>query len=312
MRRFPDIAVSFAVCWLTLAFCWGVSRSSRCFLGPRLHATRLPLASTRRQAKPYADLEATEPSLQRMLATDIGRRNQELTALAWLGRAYLAVPFIFDALFPAVFNLDIYDDDVSLRYEGGPRDGIVECTLKESSVVARGIPLRLRFSLSDERVSRAVLLGIGCDLKRAAASGADLHGVACLSTAESRRLCDQINTDQEMRQLVVRAIVDTVSRKLARVPSAIAKEVSIELVGSEYAFVPRHDAYGLEGSSEKWVQKVSEYYFAEARLQEVRFAGEVDDATFTFYFDAAEPVNSDKPGLNVNPEVLCCNFNSEA
>ena len=74
---------------------------------------------------------------------------------------------------------------------------------------------------------------------------------------------------------------------------------------------PRVRHRAREGSSEKWLQKVAGYYFARARLQTARFAGEPAVA-FTFYYDPAEPIVGESPRRrgdpNVNPEVVCCRF----
>jgi len=65
----------------------------------------------------------------------------------------------------------------------------------------------------------------------------------------------------------------------------------------------------LEGSTEKWLQQVSGYYFAESQLQALRFASKSDaQASFLFYYDATEPFNAQDPTRNVNPEVVCCLF----
>ena len=69
-------------------------------------------------------------------------------------------------------------------------------------------------------------------------------------------------------------------------------------------FTPRRDLFAREGSSEKWLQCVSEYYFAAASLQEVAAAG--SDVRFVFYYDATEPLNSEDARRNVNPEIICC------
>ena len=78
---------------------------------------------------------------------------------------------------------------------------------------------------------------------------------------------------------------------------------------AHHAVAPREELWALEGTSEKWCQQVSGYYFAAATLQDVRFA-ESGGARFTFYYDAEEPLNSDDPRRNVNPEVIFCTFDS--
>ena len=69
-------------------------------------------------------------------------------------------------------------------------------------------------------------------------------------------------------------------------------------------------AAAREGSAEKWLQEVSGYYFAASRLQDVSFpfAREDGGSRFTFYFDPDEPLNSEDPYRNVNPEVIYCSF----
>ena len=73
--------------------------------------------------------------------------------------------------------------------------------------------------------------------------------------------------------------------------------------------MPRRELWAREGTSEKWCQQVSAYYFAEATLLDVRYEG-LERARFSFCFDATEPVNSDDPYRNVNPEVIFCAFDS--
>jgi hypothetical protein len=98
--------------------------------------------------------------------------------------------------------------------------------------------------------------------------------------------------------------------------------------GGVSVFVPRQETWGLEGTSEKWLQQVSGYYFAASVLQDVAFVGGTgggggdgsggganddeggDDAAvvFTFYLDPTEPLNSDNPTRIYNPEVVNCAF----
>ena len=44
-------------------------------------------------------------------------------------------------------------------------------------------------------------------------------------------------------------------------------------------------------------------------LQDVRLE-EVPGATFTFYLDETEPLNSEDPTMSPNPEVVCCYFDA--
>ena len=80
----------------------------------------------------------------------------------------------------------------------------------------------------------------------------------------------------------------------------------------------------MEGTSMKWLQLISGYYFASSCLRDVRFSSvRVSDAdggdggatwrpaegvTFTFYLDPTEPLNSDDPTKIYNPEVINCIF----
>jgi len=99
--------------------------------------------------------------LQAWMRRDIGRRRAELVLLGWLGRAWLAVPDLFEALAPAVFRLERYEDE-ALAYE---TTTAVECVLKESSVVGRGVPIRLRLGRDAQgAVVAAELVAVGCDL----------------------------------------------------------------------------------------------------------------------------------------------------
>ena len=82
---------------------------------------------------------------------------------------------------------------------------------------------------------------------------------------------------------------------------------AVEACGAEEAFLPREELYGREGSSMKWVQQVSGYFFAQSRLQRVRFASQ-PRVRLLFYFDPSEPINSEEPGRIVNPEVVNCVF----
>jgi hypothetical protein len=246
------------------------------------------------------------------LRADIARRYGELFALGWLGRAYLFAPPVFEAAFPAVFRLESYEDGTAVQVD---EDGAIDVTLRESSVVQRGIPFRLRLETADDggsvrSIQSASLRGIGCDVVRAArgASGQTLsssEATTVPTTADS--LCDQINGDRRTKRLVVRAIASTIFRRLSPVAVATRRGECLEACGAPMSFVPRHDLWAVEGSAAKWLQQVSAYYFAEATLEDVRYASAAG-TTFTFYFDATEPTNSDDPRRNVNPEVVHCAF----
>ena len=111
--------------------------------------------------------------------------------------------------------------------------------------------------------------------------------------------------------VLVQAIVQTISQQLSGVPRALQAQIDLEACGAEQTFSPRRDLFAQEGSAEKWLQRITGYYFADAILQDVRFAhagGAGPGVRFQFYYDPAEPLNSQTPGLNVNPEVLCALF----
>ena len=108
---------------------------------------------------------------------------------------------------------------------------------------------------------------------------------------------------------MVAAVSSTIFRELTPSAQATRREEALEACGAPTRFAPREELWALEGTSEKWCQQVSGYYFAAATLQDVRFA-ESGGARFTFYYDAEEPLNSDDPRRNVNPEVIFCTFDS--
>ena len=265
----------------------------------------------------YNDLSVT----QEFLRADIGRRLSECLAIGWLGRVYSAAPIFVEAFFPAVFSLSLYDDQVCTLSQRRGSTAVVECTLKESSVVARGIPLRLRLEVnlvsnssdSDEDgssviISKATLLALGCDLPATTRSQLATT-TTTLSDAEARAFSDSICTDRATKRLVARAVASTMFSKLTPVKRALDASRPLECCGEELTFSPRRDIFAREGSSDKWLQEVSGYYFAEARLQTVRFGSDsgVDEAVcFTFYLDPQEPLNSIDPRRIVNPEVINC------
>ena len=84
---------------------------------------------------PYAKQIKLQPEeLQSWLARDVGRRRQELQALAWLGRAHRVLPSVFDG----VFTIDRYDNAPWYACDDGRTYG----TLKTgTAVVARGVPV---------------------------------------------------------------------------------------------------------------------------------------------------------------------------
>ena len=276
-------------------------------------------------AQPMSNLDGLK---QDFLRTDIGRRFSELTALGWLGRAYLTAPQIFELFAPQIFRLEAYDADVP----NDLGDLIFECTLKESSIVGRGIPFCLRLEMEREEptsIAAATLISIGCDLKRAAATAAAVAGGdaddcsggnangddALAARARLVDLCERINGERRTKRLVVAAVCSAIFGKLSSAGAAVERGDELEARGGEWAFEPRRDLFAREGSAEKWLQQESGYYFADAIVQEATFAtaaagdGAAGAVTrFTFYYDPTEPINSNDPTKNVNPEVIQCSF----
>lgn len=259
-------------------------------------ASAFGICPTRARAVLTCNIIADAP--QSYLRADIARRYSELFALGWLGRCYLVVPLLFERLFPAVFDFTPYDD--SRVDESGTE---IFVTLKESSVVARGIPFHLK--LSDD--AEPALAGIGCDLASATESVSDsaVERVATLRAATT--LCNHINTERSLKRRVIRAVSQTIFERLTPVAAATRRGESLVACGPPLAFSPRRDLWAREGSTEKWLQQVSGYYFAQAFVQDVSFASE-PASRFSFYWDPTEPMNSDNPTRNVNPEVIYCAF----
>ena len=242
------------------------------------------LASNAEALAPYAkQINLPKPELQSWLARDVGRRRQELQALAWLGRAHRVLPNLFDQ----VFTVD--------RYANAPwyacDDGRTYGTLKTgTAVVARGVPVS--FSLSRDGAKMTVS-GLGCDILPRLPANASV-----MEERDAARLCQRLASNKRvMIDAIERAVFDVLEPALAGGPA-------FEATGDVVDFTPRRDLFAREGSSEKWLQCVSEYYFAAASLQEVAAAG--SDVRFVFYYDAAEPLNSEDVFRNVNPEIICC------
>ncbi|KAJ1460483.1 hypothetical protein M885DRAFT_559597 [Pelagophyceae sp. CCMP2097] len=244
--------------------------------------------------------------LQEYLRRDVGRRRAELIALGWLGRAYRAAPQLFEFLAPAVFKLDVYDgEDLYYNSPGAPRTA--EVVLKESSVVGRGVPLRLRLGIIDApngpTIAAAELVAVGCDI-----APVWPDGFAPMAAADVAALCGSINADRSAKLKIVDAVVAAIFFELN--PAFAAREVDFEPCGPVLDFMPRRDLWAREGSAAKWLQKVSAYYFSESKLRDVRIKDGQFDLRFTFYFDPTEPANSLDGFKNTNPEVLCCKFAS--
>ncbi|CAJ1381561.1 unnamed protein product [Effrenium voratum] len=241
---------------------------------------------------PLALGEDTKP-----LRCELQRQFENLAALGWLGRVYLAVPWL-DQLLP-LFRLEPYAGDFVLE------DGCV-CTLKESSVLPRGIPLTFRLTVDRGDVTGAALLGIGCDLFADSEAGptpswsqADWQAPRALPARLGRA-----------KRVLVEAVVHEIFGRLARVAKAAEEGAELAACAEAAEFFPRQDLFAREGTAEKWLQCVSGYYFAEAVLQDVHVPSVDPEAAvrFTFYLDPTEPLNSEDPMMSMNPEVIRCTF----
>lgn len=230
------------------------------------------------------------------------------------------LPSLVERLLPRAFALELYEDEDDLCYRTA--DGMIECTLRERSLVPRGIPFRLRIRC-DETIAGAArmtaggvapcgsddvgieLMGIGCDL-RSAASVRELRAAA---TSEAPTVVARLLASRSTKRHIAALVSSTLFAQLAPVARAVAVGRALEAVGPVLAFSPQRQLYAREGSSEKWLQRVAGYYFASASLQEVRFVGaDTNNVTFTFYYDDTEPVNGDPRRANINPEVISCSF----
>lgn len=120
----------------------GPSRSARS-ADPRM---RVPAPLPPPITPLLSDLDLPAAELQALLRADIQRRLDELFALSWLGRAYAAAPWLVGRVAPSAFALEQYEgeDLLCCEYRGEGGRGGAELTLRESSVVARGVPFRLR------------------------------------------------------------------------------------------------------------------------------------------------------------------------
>ena len=258
----------------------------------------------------YPELQVDSVELQAMLQADISRRSTELLALGWLGRAYLLTPGLCRALLPGIFRLEPYGAAAPC-FVGS--EGMV-VTLRESSVGGpKGIPFLLRFDRADvaDAATSVQLLGVGCDVSGGqAARAAGEEGRREMSEADVRVVCEALEADADAKRRVVQAITSTLFRSLQAVSGASRRQVELEACSEVRSFTPREETYGLEGSSYKWLQQVSGYYFAASRLQEVRFdtTAPLGAVRFTFYLDPEEPLNSDDPRRIINPEVVLCMF----
>jgi hypothetical protein len=257
-----------------------------------------------------AGLDAAE--LSTWLMRDIGRRRAELIALGWLGRIFLlvesVVPGALAVFWPRLWVLKPYEGEGdSLAYEtradGARAHSTLEIVLAETSVVPRGVPLRLRITrAASGEVTHAVLVAVGCDIAPIWPAGS-----RALDDGEARSQCARLNADRAAKRLMVRAVETGVFAHILPALSAPAEgsPLALEPCGPVQLFTPRRDLYAREGTADKWLQRVSAYYFAESKLREVRVVGR-PGARFTFYLDPSEPCNSIDRRRNVNPEVLCC------
>lgn len=89
----------------------------------------------------------------------------------------------------------------------------------------------------------------------------------------------------------MRAIVRTIFTELSPCTRLLKDGAALELCGAGVRFVPRRQAWAREGLAEKWLQCVSDYWFAEAELRDVRLDG-AEGVRFTFYLDPEEPWHS--------------------
>ena len=74
------------------------------------------------------------------------------------------------------------------------------------------------------------------------------------------------------------------------------------------ATTPRHPRAPTHTAPPHRATSRRQYYFADAMLRDVSFAGAAEDFRFTFYYDPTEPTNSENMYMNVNPEVVLCKF----
>ncbi|CAE7437191.1 unnamed protein product, partial [Symbiodinium sp. KB8] len=248
---------------------------------------------------------------------DILRNWANLAALGWLGRAYLSFDWL-SWLGPQLFQLSPYDDGLTLQgfkvqLDDGTEEFEMTCTLKESSVLARGLPLCFNFRIKSGAarnesfsITGASLRRIGCDLLERSQR---VEPVPCSMPASS--LCDQINSKSDVKRLLVESLTETIFGPLAQVAEAAEAKAELESKqGGALGFSPRQEFWAREGSAEKWLECVNGYYFAEALVDVVGFVPgggsgnqeALPDMSFLFYYDPTEPLNSENALMNVNPE----------
>mmetsp|Transcript_14616 Transcript_14616/g.37087 ORF Transcript_14616/g.37087 Transcript_14616/m.37087 type:complete len:307 (+) Transcript_14616:875-1795(+) len=248
----------------------------------------------------------SESEAQKWLMRDIGRRRRELVALGWLARAYRCFPWALERM--SLFRLEGYQEDTDMATLWHIRaDGCVECTVRESSVVARGVPLRLqlRFAHDGLTLQAAELTAVGCDLNPTHAAVAEpMRAADAVELANALR---PVGAKVLVAEAIVRAVFELLEPSLERAASSGPLVACTS--DSTRSFSPRRDLFAREGTSEKWLQKITDYYFAESRLVDLCFEND-KTLRFSFYYDSTEPPNSADPFRNVNPEVLCCKFDS--
>jgi hypothetical protein len=134
---FKNLSAMMIIGFLSYLF---IASHKRTSLTHSTHSTQSSLSlSTPRSTiptVPFSDLDFNlEPSvLQDYLRNDILRRGNELIALGWLGRGYVAAPIIFNNF----FRLQSYSNDTAICQSLPGGGMMIECTLKESSIIARG------------------------------------------------------------------------------------------------------------------------------------------------------------------------------
>lgn len=225
---------------------------------------------------------------QSYLKRDLVRSAKRLQTLGWLARSYQAVPWLFGPIFP---NFEVC--------EPSGNGNVFEITVRETSLMPRGIPFRLLLRLKNGEIDNIKVKGIGCDLS-------SLAGTVSSSAEVSSGLIDTI---YDNKRRVVQSFAEVIFRELPPAIHALERNADLVPVGPELRFKPRRDLFAREGTADKWLEFISGYYFAEARLRECAFAN-VDGVTFWFYYDPTEPLHSEGAGRNVNPEVIYCAFRS--
>lgn len=216
---------------------------------------------------------------------------------------------------------------------GGPKGIPFHLTLRITPQLLplQQLPLSSQPAWQSCHVECVELRSIGCDLMGhspeegpAAAGGDGETSWKRMGDSEVSDLCASMSR-AENKRVVVAAITRTIFSRLSPVGDAVRRGSQLEAwrgsgecegraAGDDSGlgarlFEPRQQVFGLEGSSKKWLQEVSGYYFAASILQDVAFAnGDAPGVVFTFYLDPTEPLNADDPACIYNPEVVNCSF----